>query len=154
MYVPNGGKSEEAYKEKLSFFKLLTTYVKALQKEGNKVIIGGDFNVAHNEIDLAEPEKHRNHTHFNDEIRACIGTLIDAGLTDSYRIRNPDKKGAYSYWDNFSFSLPRGTKPRDVNSGWRLDYMLVDSETNDHIKEAQIHQNILGSDHCPVSIWL
>ena len=154
VYVPNGGKSEEAYKEKLSFFKLLTTYVKALQKEGNKVIIGGDFNVAHNEIDLAEPEKHRNHTHFNDEIRACIGTLIDAGLTDSYRIRNPDKKGAYSYWDNFSFSLPRGTKPRDVNSGWRLDYMLVDSETNDHIKEAQIHQNILGSDHCPVSIWL
>ena len=120
VYVHERRKIRRSIQGKLSFFKLLTTYVKALQKEGNKVIIGGDFNVAHNEIDLAEPEKHRNHTHFNDEIRACIGTLIDAGLTDSYRIRNPDKKGAYSYWDNFSFSLPRGTKPRDVNSGWRF----------------------------------
>ena len=80
--------------------------------------------------------------------------LTDAGLIDSYRVRYLEKEGAYSYWDNFSFSLPRGTTPRDVNKGWRLDYLMVDSVTNEHIKEVHIHQNIFGSDHCPVSVWL
>ncbi len=154
VYVPNGGKSEEAYKEKLSFFSLLAAYAKKLQKAGNRVIIGGDFNVARSELDLAEPEKHRNHPHFNDEVRAHMEKLTAAGMIDSYRVRNPDKEGAYSYWDNFSFSLPRGTKPRDVNKGWRLDYILADPATNDDIQRADIHQNIFGSDHCPVSITI
>ena len=154
VYVPNGGKSEQAYGEKLEFFTLLASYAKKMQKEGYRVIVGGDFNVARSELDLAEPEKHRNHTHFNDEVRAHMEKLTDAGLIDSYRVRYPEKEGAYSYWDNFSFSLPRGTTPRDVNKGWRLDYLMVDSVTNEHIKEVHIHQNIFGSDHCPVSVWL
>ena len=154
VYVPNGGKSEEAYAEKLSFFSLLAKYAKNLQRNGKKVIIGGDFNVARSELDLAEPDKHRNHTHFNEEVRAHMEQLTEAGMIDSYRVRNPDKEGAYSYWDNFSFSLPRGTKPRDVNNGWRLDYLLVDAKTNDAIQKAEIHQNIFGSDHCPVSITI
>ena len=154
VYVPNGGKSDDAYKDKLLFFDLLASHTKKLQKEGHTVIIGGDFNVARSELDLAEPEKFRNHTHFNDEVRAHMEKLTAAGLVDTYRTRNPDKEGAYSYWDNFSFSLPRGTKPRDVNKGWRLDYLLVDPSTDKNIKEVSIHQNIFGSDHCPISVHL
>ena len=154
VYVPNGGKSDEAYGEKLSFYKLLAAYAKKKQKEGNRIIIGGDFNVARSELDLAEPEKHRNHTHFNDEVRAHMEKITEAGLTDTFRVRNPDREGAYSYWDNFSFSLPRGVKPRDVNKGWRLDYLMVDPATDKKIKDACIHNNIFGSDHCPVSVRL
>ena len=154
VYVPNGGKSEEAYQEKLQFLTALALYAKKLQKDGYQVIIGGDFNVARSELDLAKPEKHRDHTHFNDEVRSCMEKLITAGLIDTYRSRNPDEEGAYTYWDNFSFSLPRGTKPRDVNEGWRLDYVLADPTTDKKLKGVSIHQNIFGSDHCPVSITI
>ena len=154
VYVPNGGKSDEAYQEKLAFLSLLASYAKKLQKENRQVIIAGDFNVARSELDLAEPEKHRNHTHFNEEVRAHMEKMTEAGMIDTYRRRNPEKEGAYSYWDNFSFSLPRGTRPRDVNLGWRLDYILTDKKTDKAVKKAHIHQNILGSDHCPVSIEL
>ena len=154
VYVPNGGKSPESYQEKLSFYTLLAAYAERLQEEGARVIIGGDFNVARSELDLAEPEKHRDHTHFNPEVRASMEQLSAAGLVDTYRSRNPDKEGAYSYWDNFSFSLPRGTRPRDINLGWRLDYLLVDAKVDVMVSTASIHQNILGSDHCPVSITL
>ena len=154
VYVPNGGKSEEAYQEKLQFLTTLAAYAKKLQKDGYQVIIGGDFNVARSELDLAKPDKYRDHTHFNDEVRSYMEKMIEVGLTDTYRSRNPDEEGAYSYWDNFSFSLPRGTKPRDVNEGWRLDYFFVGPTTDKKIKQALIHQNIFGSDHCPVSIVL
>ena len=152
VYVPNGGKSEEAYQEKLQFLTTLASYAKKLQKDGYQVIIGGDFNVARSELDLAKPEKHREHTHFNDEVRSHMEKLIAVDLVDTYRSRNPEEEGAYTYWDNFSFSLPRGTKPRDVNEGWRLDYLLVDPNTDTKIKRVSIHQNIFGSDHCPISI--
>ena len=154
VYVPNGGKSEEAYREKLQFFTGLASYAESMRKEKHKVIIAGDFNVARSELDLAEPEKHRDHTHFNEEVRAHMEQLVKAGLIDTYRTRNPDEKGAYTYWDNFSFSLPRGTKPRDVNKGWRLDYIMVDPETDKKVTDARIHAGIPGSDHCPVSITL
>ena len=155
VYVPNGGKSETAYQEKLTFFTSLSKYVKELQTKGCRVIVGGDFNVARSELDLPDvPEKFLEHTHFNFEVRGHMETLIESGLVDSYRSRNEDEEGAYSYWDNFSFSLPRGIKPRDVNKGWRLDYILVDQETNANIQEAAIKQQIFGSDHCPVSITI
>ena len=154
VYVPNGGKSEGAYKEKLEFLTTLAAYTKKLQKDGYEVVVGGDFNVARSELDLAKPEKHKNHTHFNDEVRSYMEKLTKADMIDTYRSRNPKEKGAYTYWDNFSFSLPRGVKPRDVNEGWRLDYFLVDKKTDKKIKEAEIHQNIFGSDHCPISISL
>ena len=152
VYVPNGGKSEEAYQEKLQFLITLSKYAKKLQKDGYQVIIGGDFNVARSEIDLAKPEKHQNHTHFNEEVRSHMEKLTEVGLVDTYRSRNLKEEGAYTYWDNFSFSLPRGVKPRDVNEGWRLDYLLTDTNTDKKIKRAAIHQNIFGSDHCPISI--
>lgn len=154
VYVPNGGKSPEAYQDKLTFFKLLAQHAKTLMQKGHQVAICGDFNVARSELDLEEPEKHRDHTHFNEEVRAHMEKLTEVGMIDSYRIRNPDKKGAYSYWDNFSFSLPKGVTPREVNNGWRIDYCLLDPTTNEQITSAKIHQKILGSDHCPVSFSL
>ena len=153
VYVPNGGKSEEAYKEKLTFYTLLNNYGKQLQKEGRNVIIGGDFNVARSELDLAEPEKHKDHTHFNDEVRSHMEKVVD-NFTDTYRSRHLNKKEAYTYWDNFDFSLPKGTRPRDINKGWRLDYLLVDEKTDGVIKKVAIHNAIMGSDHCPISIYL
>ncbi|MDE0243217.1 MAG: exodeoxyribonuclease III [Candidatus Kaiserbacteria bacterium] len=154
VYVPNGGKSDAAYQEKLTFLTTLAAYAESLQKDGSRVVIAGDFNVARSELDLAEPEKHREHTHFNEEVRAHMEQLTQANLVDTYRSRNPDQAGAYSYWDNFSFSLPKGTKPRDVNLGWRLDYIFADKTLDASVANAAIHQDIFGSDHCPVSITL
>lgn len=155
VYVPNGGKSDDAYQEKLRFFTTLATYAQTLQRQGLHVVIAGDCNVARSDLDLTDPEKHyNNHTHFNDEVCAHMEALLDTGLVDTYRSRYPQEKGAFSYWDNFSFSLPKGIKPRDVNKGWRLDYILVDAATDKHVTDALIHQNIFGSDHCPVSIYL
>ena len=153
VYTPNGGKSDEHYQMKLTFYKRLASYVKSYTKNGTEVLIGGDLNVARSELDLAEPDKYRDHTHFNEEVRGTVEDMLTAGqLTDTYRERNPDEEGAFSYWDNFSFSLPKGVKPRDVNRGWRLDYMLATPKLNGAITNVAIHQNILGSDHCPVSV--
>ena len=154
VYVPNGGKSDDAYQEKLTFLTRLTEYAQALQKDGNRVVIAGDFNVARSELDLAKPENTAITPTSTMKYVHTWKLVLESGLIDTYRSRNPDQAGAYSYWDNFSFSLPRGTKPRDVNLGWRLDYVLTDHETDTMIKTASIHQDIFGSDHCPVSIHL
>ena len=150
VYVPNGGKSEEAFQGKLGFFDLLGEYAKSIVDEGRSVAIGGDFNVARSEIDLAQPEKHANNVLFRENIRNKMQSLLDLGFSDTFRDKFPDKKGAYSYWDNFDFSLPQGIKPRDVNRGWRIDYFLVDKNTK--TKNPNILDEVLGSDHCPVSI--
>ena len=153
VYVPNGGKSEEHYKDKLLFYKLLSSYIKSYEKKGMQVLVGGDFNVALSDLDLSEPDKFRDHTHFNDEVKGKIFKMIeDANVVDTYRSRYPKKEGAFSYWDNFSFSLPKGVKPRDINQGWRLDYFFATKKLDTKITKANIHQKILGSDHCPVSV--
>ncbi len=152
VYVQNGGKSEEAFKEKISFIPLLSKFAKELESKGRDILIGGDFNVAMDEIDLAQPEKFQNHTHFCMEARNSFKTLLDDTFIDTFRERNKNLEGAYTYWDNFDFSLPRGTKPREVNRGWRLDYLFAGDKLNKRIKEAKIHSGILGSDHCPISV--
>ena len=150
IYGPNGGKSEQAYEDKLRFFDLLKTYIYSLDK---RVIVGGDFNVARSDIDLSEPDKHRNHTHFNEEIKGKMETLLGKDFVDTFRSRNEGKEGCFTYWDNFDFKL-KGIKPRDVNKGWRIDYLVVDKKTNKEIKSADINNNVFGSDHCPISITL
>lgn len=154
VYVPNGGKSEEAYADKLKFYKLLAAYSKDLQAKGQSVLIGGDFNVARSELDLAEPEKHRKHTHFNDEVRKHMEMIIESNMVDTYRSRNPKKEGAYTYWDNFDFALPRGTKPREINKGWRIDFFLADKKLDKKIKKVEISNKVMGSDHCPILVEL
>ena len=109
------------------------------------VIVCGDMNVAHKEIDLKNPSTNRRSAGFTDEERACMTQLLDSGFTDSFRHLYPDLEGAYSWW---SYRM----RARERNAGWRIDYFLVSYRLADKINEARIHNNIFGSDHCPVEV--
>ena len=150
LYIPNGGKSDEAFEHKRAFLRALADYVKTLHKEKYTLVLGGDFNIAHSAVDLAQPEKHEGGTHFSEKMTAHLDALTSAGLFDSFRTLHPDAKERYTYWDNFDFSLPRGTRPRAVNRGWRLDYIYVSETMLQKTVVADIHSTALGSDHCPI----
>ena len=149
LYIPNGGKSEEAFQHKLNFMEALTTHTKTCIAEGYEVILGGDFNIAHHAIDIAQPEKHEESKQFSEKLTTILDALIAEGVVDTFRETHP-KEAVYSYWDNFDFSLPRGTKPREVNRGWRIDYIFATKGIYKAKKQAEIHTQVYGSDHCPV----
>lgn len=107
------------------------------------VIFCGDLNVAHKEIDLKNPKTNRKSAGFTDEERGKIGELFEAGFVDTFRYLYPDALGAYSWWSYLG-------KARDRNAGWRIDYWCCSDRIKDRIKNAEIHSEILGSDHCPV----
>lgn len=109
------------------------------------VFVCGDFNCAHQEIDLANPKQNRRNAGFTDEERSSFSTLLDAGFTDTFRKKNPSARGAYSWW---TYRM----NARERNIGWRLDYWLASTALNDQWDNPAIHPNILGSDHCPVSL--
>ena len=109
------------------------------------VIICGDMNVAHQEIDLKNPKPNRGKAGFSDEERGKMTELLGAGFTDTFRYLYPDVTGVYSWW-SYRFNA------RKNNAGWRIDYFLVSDRLRDNIKEAKIHTDILGSDHCPVEL--
>jgi len=101
--------------------------------------------VAHNEIDLKNPKTNRGNAGFSDEEREKFSLLLDSGFTDSFRYLYPELEGAYSWW-SYRFQA------RQKNAGWRIDYFIVSDEAKDKIKEAKIHSEIFGSDHCPVEL--
>ena len=107
------------------------------------VIICGDLNVAHEEIDLKNPKTNRKNAGFTDEEREKMSILLDSGFTDTFRYFYPNKENEYSWWSYFG-------KSRERNTGWRIDYFLTSKDMDDRLVDAQIHQSILGSDHCPV----
>ena len=109
------------------------------------VIMCGDFNVAHQEIDLKNPGPNRGNAGFSDEERGKFTELVEAGFTDTFRHLHPDAEGMYSWW-SYRFNS------RSRNAGWRIDYFLVSDELTPRIEKAWIHNEILGSDHCPVSL--
>lgn len=109
------------------------------------VIVCGDLNVAHNEIDLKNPKTNRGNAGFSDEERGDFTELLDSGFTDTFRHLYPEKEGAYSWW-SYRFNA------RSRNVGWRIDYFLVSDILADAIKEARIHSDVMGSDHCPISL--
>jgi exodeoxyribonuclease-3 len=111
------------------------------------VVISGDLNVAHKEIDLKNPKTNTKNPGFTEEEREKITMLLESGLTDSYRHINPDKEGAYTWW---SFR----TAARSRNIGWRIDYFLVSERLNENIADVSIYSQIMGSDHCPVGLSL
>ena len=111
------------------------------------VIICGDLNVAHQEIDLKNPKANRGNAGFSDEERACFSALLDKGFIDTFRYLYPNETGIYSWWSYMY-------KARQNNAGWRIDYFLTSSRLQSRIQEASIHTEILGSDHCPVSLEL
>lgn len=107
----------------------------------------GDLNVAHREIDLKNPKTNRKNAGFTDEERGKMDELLEAGFTDSFRFLHPDAEGIYSWW-SYRFSA------RAKNAGWRIDYFLTSNGLRDKIRSADIHTDVFGSDHCPVSLEL
>ena len=107
------------------------------------VIVCGDLNVAHEEIDLKNPKTNRKNAGFTDQEREKMSLLLDSGFTDTFRYFYPNKENEYSWWSYFG-------KSRERNTGWRIDYFLTSKDMDDRLIDAQIHQSILGSDHCPV----
>ena len=117
-------------------------YLHELNKT-KSVIVCGDLNVAHKEIDLKNPKTNRKNAGFTDQEREKMSLLLDSGFTDTFRFFYPDKENEYSWWSYFG-------KSRERNTGWRIDYFLTSKDMDDRLVDAQIHQSILGSDHCPV----
>ena len=111
------------------------------------VVMCGDFNVAHNEIDLKNPGPNRGNAGFSDEERGKFTELLDAGFIDTFRLLHPDLPGAYSWWSY------RG-RARENNTGWRIDYFLVSNSIADKVRSASIYSEVLGSDHCPVALGI
>lgn len=109
------------------------------------IILCGDLNVAHQEIDIKNPKSNRNNAGFTDEERGKMTTLLEAGFTDSFRLLYPDKIGAYTWWSYMMNARAR-------NIGWRIDYFIISNRLTDFVTDAVIHADIMGSDHCPVGL--
>jgi len=146
VYFPNGQMNETRLQAKLQFYDEFYQYFHTWQKKGKSILITGDFNTAHQPIDLAEPEKHRHTSGFLDIEREKIDFYLQQDLVDVFRYLNPHQV-AYTYWSNFANSRVR-------NLGWRIDYFLASSSLLSMVQKAPIHSNVMGSDHCPCSVIL
>lgn len=145
VYVPNSQDELKRLTYRMKWEDDFRSYVSGLaEKKG--VVICGDLNVAHNEIDIKNPASNRHNAGFTDEERGKFNALLDAGFVDSWRMLNPDTV-KYSWW-SYRF------KARERNAGWRIDYFIVSESMKDRISGAEIHNEILGSDHCPVELDL
>ena len=145
-YTPNAQRELARLDFRMTWEKAFADYLCSLDVR-KPVIVCGDLNVAHQEIDLKNPKSNRGSAGFSDEERACFSSLLSRGFTDSFRYLYPDTTGIYSWW-SYMF------KARQNNAGWRIDYFLVSDRLKDRIEQASIHTDILGSDHCPVSLEL
>ena len=144
VYTPNSQDGLRRLDYRMSWEDAFLTYLKALDAK-KPVIVCGDLNVAHQEIDLKNPKTNRMNAGFSDEERACMTRLLENGFVDTFRHFYPDKTEAYSWW-----SYIGGARSR--NAGWRIDYFIVSERFIDHVKDSYILSDVLGSDHCPVMI--
>jgi len=144
IYYPNGKKNQERLDYKLNFYDTFLAYADNLKEEGKNIIVCGDFNTAHKEIDLEHPKQNEKISGFLPIERAWIDTFIDHGYVDTFRHFNKEPK-QYSWWS-------MRTAARERNVGWRLDYFFVNKELLPKVKKAFIMQEVMGSDHCPVGI--
>lgn len=144
IYVPNSKDKLARIDYRMEWEDDFRNMVLELDKK-KPVIICGDLNVAHEEIDLKNPKTNRMNPGFSDQERGKITELLNSGFVDTFRYKYPDLEGAYSWW-SYRFNA------RKNNAGWRIDYFLVSDRIKDKIIEAKIHSEILGSDHCPVEL--
>ncbi|MDD3098594.1 MAG: exodeoxyribonuclease III [Candidatus Pacebacteria bacterium] len=142
LYLPHGGRSKENLPYKLKVYNQLLKYLEKIKNE--KFILTGDFNIAHQEIDLARPEENKNNIMFTQKEKDQIEKIIGLGFKDSFRMFNQEG-GNYTWWPYFANARAR-------NLGWRIDYIFVSNSFSKNIKNAFILNNITGSDHCPVGI--
>ncbi|MGD2079406.1 MAG: exodeoxyribonuclease III [Chloroflexota bacterium] len=146
-YFPNGSRDHSRVPFKMAYKEAFLAYCQRLRALGKKVIFCGDINTAHKEIDLARPKQNQRTTGFLPQERAWIDSVLEAGYVDTFRTIHPAQAGAYSWW-----SYIGGARSRNV--GWRLDYFFVSPDLIPRIRSAAIHADVLGSDHCPVSLTL
>ena len=144
VYTPNAQNELARIETRLAWDACYREFLCGLA-ERKPVVTCGDFNVAHNEIDLKNPGPNRGNAGFSDEERESFTRLLDAGFTDTFRARHPDLAGAYSWW-SYRFNA------RKNNAGWRIDYFLVSDAIASNVREASIRSDIFGSDHCPVEL--
>lgn len=146
VYFPNGGRGPERVKYKLDFYNELFNRAESVRKTKKNIIICGDYNTAHKEIDLARPRENQATSGFLPEERAWIDKILGMGYIDIFREYNKEP-GQYTYWDQI-------TRARERNVGWRIDYFFISSEARSLVTNAAIHMNVMGSDHCPVELEL
>lgn len=144
VYVPNSQNELARLDYRMEWEADFLEFLRGLDAQ-KPVVMCGDLNVAHQEIDLANPKTNRRNAGFTDEERACMTRLLESGFVDSFRHLHPDDTGAYSWWSY------RG-RAREKNVGWRIDYFIVSERIAGKIEAAAIHPQVTGSDHCPVSV--
>ena len=144
IYTPNSKRELERLDYRQVWEDEIREYLLKLN-ESKPVIMCGDLNVAHQEIDLKNPKTNRRNAGFTDEERNKMTELLNAGFTDTFRYKYPDVEGKYSWW-SYMFHA------REKNAGWRIDYFIVSNSINDNIEDAKILDDIYGSDHCPVEL--
>jgi exodeoxyribonuclease-3 len=144
VYTPNSKQALERLDYRMVWEDVFRKYLKELE-EKKPVIVCGDLNVAHKEIDLKNPKANRRNAGFTDEERNKMSELLEAGFVDTYRHFYPDVEGVYSWW-SYRFNA------RANNAGWRIDYFLTSESLKDKLETAKIHTEVMGSDHCPVEL--
>lgn len=144
IYFPNGGRGPERLKYKLDFYDRFIAYIEVYRKKGRNIIVTGDLNTAHHEIDLARPKENIKNSGFMPIERERLDAIEKLGYIDIYRLQHPGDI-VYSYWDQKS-------RARDRNVGWRIDAFWVNKEFAKHVKDSFIWADVMGSDHCPVGI--
>jgi exodeoxyribonuclease III len=146
VYTPNSQNELARLDYRMQWEDDFLQYLKKLEQV-KPVVVCGDLNVAHKEIDLKNPSSNRNSAGFTDEERNKFTQLLDNGFTDTYRYLYPDVRDAYTWWSYMNFA-------RKNNAGWRIDYFVVSKQLNEHIVDAMIYPEVMGSDHCPVGLIL
>ena len=145
-YTPNAQDGLKRLDYRMTWEDAFLAHLQALDAQ-KPVVLCGDLNVAHQEIDLKNPKTNRRNAGFTDEEREKMTRLLAAGFTDTFRAKSPDREGAYSWW-SYRFHA------REKNAGWRIDYFIVSDRLMPQVTEAAIHSEIFGSDHCPVELGL
>jgi exodeoxyribonuclease-3 len=146
IYFPNGGRGPEWVQHKLEFYTRFLEVVASYTQAGRSIIATGDVNTAYAEIDLARPKENSKKSGFLPEEREALGEFFTAGLVDTFRLVRPTEV-KYSWWDMV-------TRARERNVGWRIDYFFVSPDLKDRVVDADIHPDVMGSDHCPISLTL
>lgn len=146
VYFPNGGRGPERVRYKLDFYNELFFYLEKKFRDRKGIIVTGDYNTAHKEIDVAKPDAWSQVSGFLPEERAWITKILNLGYIDIFR-KFHSEPGLYTFWD-------MRTHAREFNNGWRIDYFLVSDDIADNVTAADIHADVFGSDHCPISIDL
>lgn len=145
VYTPNSKRGLERLEYRQIWEDDFRDYLNNLKRE-KSIILCGDLNVAHKEIDLKNPKTNRKNAGFTDEERGKMTQLLEAGYIDTFRFFNPNLEETYSWWSYMR-------QARDRNIGWRIDYFIVSEDYKDHLQDAEIHTEVMGSDHCPVVLY-